>query len=85
MKPTPEKLLQETLISLATLPTLALLFATRSTTLGLLTLGRWSEELLRGDRLPPIHGPNHESQTENSQTENSQTENSQPENSQPEN
>jgi hypothetical protein len=68
MKLTPETLLQETLISLVTLPTLALLFATRSATLGLLTAGRWSEELLRGDRLPPItasHELHGDSQPEN--------------------
>jgi hypothetical protein len=47
-----EKPMQHLLLSLATLPTLGLIFATRSVTGAALTIGRWSEELLRGDRLP---------------------------------
>jgi hypothetical protein len=44
--------MQHLLLSLATLPTLGLIFAARSATATALTLGRWSEELVRGDRLP---------------------------------
>jgi hypothetical protein len=47
-----EKTMQHLLLSLTTLPTLGLIFAARSATGTALTLGRWSEELLRGDRLP---------------------------------
>jgi hypothetical protein len=47
-----EKPMQRLLLSLATLPTLGLIFAARSATATALTLGRWSEELVRGDRLP---------------------------------
>ncbi len=47
-----DKPMQNLLLSLATLPTLGLIFAARSATATALTLGRWSEELVRGDRLP---------------------------------
>lgn len=44
--------MHHTLLSLVTLPTLALLVTVRSLSRTTVVLGRWSEELLRGDRLP---------------------------------
>ena len=43
---------QNLIVSAVTLPTLALLFATRQATVTLVKIGIWSEELLRGDRAP---------------------------------
>ena len=47
-----DALRQNLIISAVTLPTLALLFATRQATVTLVQIGIWSEELLRGDRAP---------------------------------
>ena len=47
-----DALRQNLIISAVTLPTLALLFATRQATVTLTKIGIWSEELLRGDRAP---------------------------------
>lgn len=49
---TRARLRQDLIIGAVTLPTLALLFATRQATASLVKIGIWSEELLRGDRAP---------------------------------
>ncbi len=49
---TRNALRQNLIVSAVTLPTLALLFATRQATVTLVKIGIWSEELLRGDRAP---------------------------------
>ena len=48
----PDALRQDLIISAVALPTLALLFAARQATATWVKIGIWSEELLRGDRLP---------------------------------
>jgi len=49
--------MNDLLISLTTLPTLALLTTLRATTRLVIEAGQWSEELFRGDRLPFLEFP----------------------------